>query len=213
MKILGMTALFAGLCSVLMPSSIMAAEEEAFVFAYRATEPITKEFDDPKKAAAYDKALKTLGCKAKVESHDGHIDITFQQPRWTLVTLQSEELVHKWQDFLNDEGCETLHSEDPEHHEEHDDAHKHAHDKEMEIISFQTKDWVEKHFEKEGTGAEFVVVCKALGCEFKEDIHDGHADVSFRCAKPRTIECAGHEAAESRAEWLTKLGFAVKHDH
>ena len=43
MKILGMTALFAGLCSVLMPSSIMAAEEEAFVFAYRATEPITKE--------------------------------------------------------------------------------------------------------------------------------------------------------------------------
>ena len=213
MKFAGMTALFAGLCSVLMPSSIMAAEEEVFVFAYRAPEPKTKEFEDPNKAAAFEKALKKLGCESKAESHDGHIDVTFQQPRWTLVTLQSEELVHKWQDWLNDAGCETLHSEDPEHHEEHDDAHKHAHDEDMEVISFQAKDWIEKHFEKEGTGAEFVVVCKALGCEFKEDIHDGHADVSFRCAKPRTIECAGHEAAESRAEWLTKLGFAVKHDH
>lgn len=213
MRFAGMTALFAGLCSVLMPSSIMAAEEEVFVFAYRAPEPKTTEFEDPKKAAAFEKALAKLGCESKAESHDGHIDVTFQQPRWTLVTLQSEELVHKWQDWLNVAGCETLHSEDPEHHEEHDDAHKHAHDEDMEVISFQTKDWIEKHFEKEGTGAEFVVICKALGCEFKEDIHDGHADVTFRCVKPRTIECSGHEAAESRAEWLTKLGFAVKHDH
>ena len=58
MKFAGMTALFAGLCSVLMPSSIMAAEEEVFVFAYRAPEPKTKEFEDPKKAAAFEKVLK-----------------------------------------------------------------------------------------------------------------------------------------------------------
>ena len=81
------------------------------------------------------------------------------------------------------------------------------------MIAFQTKDWVKKHFEKEGVGAEFVVVCKALGCEYKEDNHDGHADIQFRCPKPRHIECPNHEAAEARAEWLTKLGFMAKHDH
>ncbi len=82
-------------------------------------------------------------------------------------------------DWLTDAGCETLHTEDPEHEEEHDDAHKHEHETDMEVIAFQTTDWVEKQFEKAGTGAEFVVVCKALGCEFKEDVHDGHADVTF----------------------------------
>lgn len=75
----------------------------------------------------------------------------------------------------------------------------------MEVISLQTTDWIEKHFEKSRTGAESVVVCKALGCEYKEDVqhvHDGHADVSFRCVKSRAIEYAGHAAAEKQAEWL-----------
>ncbi len=214
MRLFLVTMFMAGVCVMAMPSPTQASDEtETFVFAYRLMEPQTKEFEDSKKGEAFMKALGKLGCKSKTESHEGHMDVTYQQPRWTLVTLQSEELVHKWQDWLTDAGCETLHSEDPEHEEEHDEAHKHEHDADMEVIAFQTTDWIEKHFEKAGTGAEFVVVCKALGCEFKEDVHDGHADVTFRCAKPRTIECAGHEAAEKRAEWLTKLGFAVKHDH
>jgi hypothetical protein len=213
MKLLPLMILMTGLISTMTAASIAADEKESFIFAYRALEPITREFDDPKKGSAFEKALTKLGCKAKVESHDGHMDVTFQQPRWTLVTLQSEELVHKWQDWLSDAGCETLHSEGPEDHEEHDDAHKHAHDEEVEVISFQAVEWIEKHFEKAGTSAEFIVVCKALGCEFKESADEGHTDVTFRCVKARTIECAGHEAAEKRAEWLQKLGFAVKHDH
>ena len=107
---------------VLTPVSPVMAEEkeEAFVLAYRLASTQTKEFDDPNKADAFAKALTKLGCKSKSEHHEGHVDVTCQQARWTLVTLQSEELVHKWQDWLDKVGCETLHSEDPNHEEEHD---------------------------------------------------------------------------------------------
>lgn len=211
MKLFPIALLMVGVCAVLMPSPAFAAEEEeAFVVAFRLLKPKTMEFDDPTKVKAHVAALTKLGCKSKSESHDGHTDVTYQQVRWTTVTLSSEELVHKWQDWLNDAGFETLHSEDPEHEEGHEHGHKHEG---VETIEYQSKDWVTKHFEDTATGTEFIGVCKALGCEFKEDAHDGHSDVQYRCLKPRHIECPNHEAAELRAEWLTKLEFIVKHDH
>ena len=214
MRLLPITTLLFTTFILACPASTQAADEaETFVFAYRLVEPQTQEFEDAKQGEAFVKALSKLGCKSKVESHEGHMDVIYQQPRWTLVTLQSEELVHKWQEWLKRAGCETLHSENPEHEEEHNDAHQHEHAADTDVISFQAPRWVAMHFEKAGSAAEFIVVCKALGCEYQEDAHEGHADINFRCVKPRTIECAGHEAAESRAKWLTKLGFAVQHNH
>ncbi len=98
MRLFLVTMFMAGVCVVAIPSPTNAADEkETFVFAYRLLEPQTKEFEDSKKGEAFVKALGKLGCKSKTESHEGHMDVIFQQPRWTLVTLQSEELVHKWQ--------------------------------------------------------------------------------------------------------------------
>ncbi len=138
MKLFQITSLMIGMMPFITPAAVSATEdEEAFVVAYRLAKPKTMEFDDPAKAKAHAAALKKLGCKSTSESHDGHIDVTYEQPRWTAVTLGSEELVHKWQDWLNDAGFETLHSEDPEHEAGHDHGHKHEG---VEVIAYQTKD-------------------------------------------------------------------------
>ena len=211
MKFIQITSLMIGMMAVTTTTVASAGQDdEVFIVAYKLAKPTTIEFDDPGKAKAHAAALTKLGCKSKSESHEGHIDVTYQQPRWTAVTVGSEELVHKWQDWLIDAGFETLHSEDPEHEAGHDHGHQHEG---VEVIAYQMKDWGNKHFEQAGTSDEFIVVCKALGCEIKEDVHDGHADIQFRCLKARHIECPSHEAAEARAEWLTKLGFSVKHEH
>ena len=192
---------------VLIPTLASAAEDEKFVIAFRMVKPTTMEFEDAAKGKAHIDALKKIGCKAKPENHDGHMDVTYQQPGWTELTVASDELVHQWQGWLTKAGFETLHADGAE--EGHD--HGHAHEG-VEILQFQTKDWIVKHFENESEAKEFVAIGKGLGCEIKQDIHDGHADVQLRCRETKHLDCRSHEEAESRAKWMTELGFAAKHE-
>ena len=74
------------------------------------------------------------------------------------------------------------------------------------------KDWIVKHFENESEAKEFVAIGKGLGCEIKQDIHDGHADVQLRCPLTKHLECRNHEEAQSRVTWLQELGFSAKHE-
>ena len=195
------------LTTVLMPTVAIAAEDEKFVIAFRMVKPTTMEFEDAAKGKAHIDALKKIGCKAKPENHDGHMDVTYQQPKWTELTVASDELVHQWQDWLIKAGFETLHADGAE--EGHD--HEHAHE-DVEILQFQAKDWIVKHFENESEAKEFVAIGKGLGCEIKQDIHDGHADVQLRCPETRHLECRNHEDAETRVTWLQELGFSAKHE-
>lgn len=192
---------------VLMPTLASAFEDEKFVIAFRMVKPTTMEFEDAAKGKAHIAALKKIGCTAKPENHDGHMDVTYQQPKWTELTVASDELVHQWQGWLNKTGFETLHADGAE--EGHD--HKHAHEG-VEILQLQAKDWIVKHFDNESEAKEFVAIGKGLGCEIKQDIHDGHADVQLRCPETRHLECRNHEEAESRVKWLQELGFSAKHE-
>ena len=216
MKFHSMRCLMAlALTTVLMPTAASAAEDETFVIAFRMAKPNTKEFDDPKKAKEFLAALKKIGCTAKAEDHAGHIDVTYQQPKWSELNVASDELVHQWQGWLNNGGFETLHADgaDDGHDHKHvhakDDGHDHEH---AEILMFQAKDWIVKHFENESDAKEFVTIGKGLGCEIKQEIHDGRADVQLRCKAIKHLECRSHEDAEARVKWLQGFGFNAKHE-
>lgn len=208
MKFHSMSRLLAlAVTMVLLPSLASAAEDEQFMIAFRMVKPTTMEFEDAAKGKAHIDALKKIGCKAKPENHDGHMDVTYQQPKWTELTVASDELVHQWQGWLTKAGFETLHADGAEEGHDHGHAHEGA-----EILQFHAKDWIVKHFENELEAKEFVAIGKGLGCEIKQDIHDGHADVQLRCPKIKHLECRSHEEAESRAKWLNELGFEAKHE-
>ncbi len=81
------------------------------------------------------------------------------------------------------------------------------------FVAFQTTEWIEKQFEKAETGVSSSLCAKLWGVSLRKTFHDGHADVTFRCAKPGPSNVRVMKRLKNGAEWLTKLGFAVKHDH
>ena len=199
----------------LVPTFASAVEEGKFVIAFRMVKPKTMEFEDAKKGNDFIAALKKIGCVVKPEDHAGHIDVTYQQPKWSELTLGSDELVHQWQGWLVKAGFETLHADgaDDGHDHEHGDAKGEGHDHEHgEILKFQAKEWIVKHFENESDAKEFVAIGKGLGCEIKQDIHDGHADVQLRSLEIRHLDCRSHDEAEARVKWLQGFGFNAKHE-
>ena len=198
-----------------------------YFIAFRTTQPKTIEFDDRDKGQTHAQALRTLGVKPQLEDHAGHLDVTYSQPRWTLLRVTSDELVHQWEGWLKKSGFQTLHGDGDEHgdhdhghgtsghqHEEHTagDGHAHHHDA-GEIVAFRAQQWTTSHDDGNVAATQdLVVICKALGCQVREETHGGHADVSFRCPDWRHVECGSHAEAESLTAWLKKLGFEVRHE-
>ena len=198
---------------LLMPTFASAVDDEKFVIAFRMVKPKTMEFEDEKKGKQFIGALMKIGCSVKPEDHAGHIDITYQQAKWSVLTVGSDALVHQWQDWLVKAGFETLHADgaDDGHGHAHtkDDGHDHEH---AEILTFQAKEWIVKHFENESDAREFIAIGKGLGCELKQDSHDDHTDVQVRCQEIKHLECSSHEEAEARVQWLQSIGFNARHE-
>lgn len=201
-------------CTILLlPAFASAADDEKFVIAFRMVKPKTMEFKDTKKGKTFIAALMKIGCTVKPEDHAGHIDVTYQQAKWSVLTVGSDALVHQWQNWLVKAGFETLHADGANNGHDHVHTTDHRHDHEhVEILKFQAQEWIVKHFENESDAAEFLAIGKGLGCEIRQDSHDGHTDIQVRSPEIKHIQCRSHEEAEARVQWLQSLGFNARHE-
>lgn len=180
--------------------------------AYRLSDWKTLEYDDAGKAGQHLQAVKKLGCEARQEGHDGHVDVTYRSPRWQVLEVETDQLAHQWESWLKGAGFETLHGH-PEDHEGHDHSN-HSHGPEgAEHVAYRLANWKTIHADDQRRHAETVALLKGLGCEVKADGHDGHSDVTFRCPEWMHLELASHQAAQGWEDWLTRSGFEVRHDH
>lgn len=180
--------------------------------AYRLSDWKTLEYDDPGKAGQHLQAVKKLGCEARQESHDGHVDVTYRSPRWQVLEVETDQLAHQWEKWLKGAGFETIHGH-PKDGDGHDHSgHSHGPDG-AEEVAYRLANWKTVHAEEQTRNAETVALLKGLGCEVKADQHDGHSDVTFRCPQWMHLELASHEAAQGWEGWLKQNGFEVRHSH
>jgi len=180
--------------TVMHYASCNAAEPtEQHVIAFRLAKPKTMEFEDAAKAKSHADAVKKFGCDVKVESHDGHTDVTYSLKGWKEASFTSDELADQWETWLGDAGFDAIHG--------HEDA-PHG-----EAVEYRSEKWLIQTFDSPSKATEFVSVAKALGCEIKQT----RQDVQFRLTSWRHLEAANHEVAEAREAWLKKLGFETKH--
>ncbi|MCS7466342.1 hypothetical protein NZK35_06590 [Stieleria sp. ICT_E10.1] len=105
-------------------------------------------------------------------------------------------------------------------HEGHDhaghdhDGHDHGdHAHRGETLAFYLPEWKSMHFDDANKAAQHAATVKKLGCEVKQDSHDGHTDVTYRIAQWKEMEVKDHKMAEQWAGWLSKSGFDVSHAH
>ena len=145
--------------------------------------------------------LRKLGCETKVDNHGDHSDVTFRSVEWQEITLESHENADRWEQWLNRNGFETLH------------GHAHASVDDAIVVEYMQSEWQSQHFEDDRKAAEFVAICKGLGCEVRKGNHSGHIDVSFRCPSRRSLVCVDHDEAHSMQSWLEKKGFQTEHVH
>lgn len=186
----------------LFNSSSAQDPPDTHTIAIRLPQTKTMHFDDAQKARDHLAAVVKLGCEARQQADAEHTDVTYRLAHWTEVTLTSEELVDQWEGWLLRAGFETIHG--------HEEAH--AGDHPGKAVEYRSEKWLTKHFEQAAEAKEFLVVCKGLGCEIKQEIHDGHADIQFRSVAWKHLECPDHDVAHAREEWLKKLGFETKHE-
>ncbi|HRA87465.1 MAG TPA: hypothetical protein PK992_05330 [Planctomycetaceae bacterium] len=181
-------------------ASVSAAESGESV-AYRAKEWKSLHVENEADVQRTIDMLKKLGCETRLDQHNGHSDVTFRSPEWKEVTLDSHENADQWEQWLTRNGFQTLH------------GHDHVSNRDAIVVQYGQTEWQAQHFEDERQAAEFMAMCKGLGCEVRKDAHSGHIDVTYRCTSRRILTCVDHEDAHSLQAWLEKKGFQTEHVH
>ena len=82
-----------------------------------------------------------------------------------------------------------------------------------EIVRYQLSDWKAKHIHDPQKAETITKTLKKLGCELKQDQHNGHIDVKYRCPKWRSLKLDTHEAAHKWEKWLKEFEFKTEHQH
>lgn len=181
-------------------ASVSAAESGESV-AYRAKEWKSLHVENEADVQRTIDMLKKLGCETRLDQHNGHSDVTFRSPEWKEVTLDSHENADQWEQWLTRNGFQTLH------------GHDHVSNRDAIVVQYGQTEWQAQHFEDERQAAEFMAMCKGLGCDVRKDAHSGHIDVTYRCTSRRNLTCVDHEDAHSLQAWLEKKGFQTEHVH
>ena len=82
-----------------------------------------------------------------------------------------------------------------------------------EVVHFQCKEWKAKHIHSEKNAQKITDTMKKLGIEVKQEKHNGHFDVKYRCVKQRDMPVKSHAEAVKWEKWFKEYGFRVYHTH
>ena len=82
-----------------------------------------------------------------------------------------------------------------------------------EIVKYQLEKWGHKHIHKVGDAQKITKTLKSLGCEVKEEKHNRHIDLKYRCPKWRQLSLESHAEAHKWEKWLKGYGFKTQHHH
>lgn len=82
-----------------------------------------------------------------------------------------------------------------------------------EIVRYQLTDWKAKHIHDSKKADTISKTLKTLGCELKQEKHNGHIDVKYRCPKWRVLKLDSHDEAHKWEKWLKEYNFKTEHKH
>jgi hypothetical protein len=181
-----------------------AGHSHGEIVAYRAAEWKTMHFEDPALAAQHLKAVQDLGCEAKQDNHNGHIDVTYRCPTWRQVPVQTHKLAEQWLVWMKGAGFDV-------HHPHVDEQFLHG----DEVVEIRLSEWKQAHLEGQtaAQAGEFSQTLQKLGCEVRSQNHGDHIDLAFRCPIWVAVHVPNHDAAQQWQTWLKSHGFETKHSH
>ena len=82
-----------------------------------------------------------------------------------------------------------------------------------EVVHFQCKEWKAKHIHDTKAADTIAKTLNKLGCETKQEQHNGHIDIKYRCVKQKDLPVKSHAEAVKWEKWFKEYGFKVYHTH
>jgi hypothetical protein len=82
-----------------------------------------------------------------------------------------------------------------------------------EIVRYQLPLWKVKHLHDTTKADTISTTLKKLGCELKQEKHDGHIDLRYRCPEWRELKLDSHAEADKWEKWLKEFDFKTEHRH
>lgn len=82
-----------------------------------------------------------------------------------------------------------------------------------ELVDYRCPQWKAKHVHDAGKAKTITETLDGLGCETKQNQHNGHIDVKYRCEKWMQLSLDSHAEAHKWEKWLKEFGFETKHTH
>ncbi|WP_139228645.1 hypothetical protein [Planctomicrobium piriforme] len=181
-----------------------AHEHGGETLAYRLPQWKEMHFDDAQKAEQHLQAVQKLGCEVRKDSHAGHTDVVYRCPDWKSINVANHDLAHQWEGWMKTMGFDYSHG--------HVDA---ALTQGPESLEYRLTEWKTIHAEATAAGdiTKLVATLKSIGCEVRDERHEGHADISYRSPIWRDIHFANHQSAQQWQSWLQANGFEARHEH
>ena len=77
------------------------------------------------------------------------------------------------------------------------------------MVGFRLSNWRTVHGDNSDLTAKTVKTLKQIGCEVRQDNHDDHVDVSFRCTSWQSISVQNDRQSNQWQEWLAENKFEI----
>ncbi len=170
------------------------------IIGFRLADWKTAHFHDVNQADSAEQTLTKIGCEVNRSQHDGHIDLRFRSPTWKQITLETDEQVEQWSQWLVQQGMLTL-IVDP------------SPDMKLSRVSYQLTAPRTLHVHNADEAEYTCQVLDMLGCQVRRTDHNGHMDLEITCPDWKTVGCPDCPTAHGWQDWLQQQGFTTRHQH
>ena len=160
----------------------------------------TLHLHDAKQAETTVSTLKQLGCEVEQAQHEGHIDLKFRCTTWRSMSLESDDQVKQWLDWMTETGLDTVVRNPQE-------------GLNLPTVSYRLNEVQRAHLADEATAENAKMIFKMLGCQVQTNSHDGHIDLAVDCPEWIVLGVTSEDLAHEWQAWLNSNGFETRHTH
>lgn len=168
--------------------------------SFRLAEWKTMHVNGQAEATRTSDTLKQIGCEVVQSQHEEHFDVKFRCPTWKTMSLDTDQQVNQWLNWLVENGLDTLVRNPP------------ANTK-MPTVSYHLPEPVSAHMHDRAEIEQVTGILKMLGCKVNTSEHNGHIDVHVECSEWMTLGVTTEKTAHEWQAWLKSNGFETRHTH
>lgn len=194
------TVIGSSLAYAQQPAKLASVSTVKKTIGFRLANWETAHFHDASAADKTETALKKIGCETQRQAHDGHIDLRYRCVGWKQLTVETDEHLVQWHQWLGDRGMQTLVVDPPA-------------SMNMVTVRYQMSKQGHLHIHDADEAVHTQQALEMIGCIVSKSEHNGHIDLTFNCPEWKTIGFPVCAIAHEWEAWLKLQGFRTEHKH